>query len=617
MKKTLLFLAFVLCLSLSGQDKKITFAVLSDTHLGSFDYAIKDLNEAIADINQNPDIDLVIVSGDITEFGTDSEIMGTKNVLSTLSKKYLFVPGNHDTNWSESGCTTFNKVMGGSQFKYSLNGVIFIGISSGPFMRMGPCQAPREDIEWLEKNLKDIPNDTPIVFVCHSPLTLDAIANADQIIDLLKTKNIQFVISGHYHQNKVTAYEGIPAAICRSSLRRKDPCGGYTIATMEKGKMTLRERRPCEDSIRQPWGSVALKKYDPALDTIHPARQDYTADNSKTSRATLLWNIQDHSDIASGAIQEGKTVFFTNTVGELRAVSATDGASLWTFATGDKIFSEPTYANGKIYITSADGSIYCINAKNGKKIWQYTTDYPVLSTALVVGNVVYIGGGKGRFYALDAKKGSLIWAHAGIKGYMESRPTVCGNVVAIGSWASEFNAMDIKTGQSVWKHAPGLSRYFSPGACWATSYQNRIYVQSSDKKLYCYDAPTGNILWATEEPNGRESLGSEPDGSVLYVKSTKDYVIAIDASSPQYKELWRSNVGFGAEYGPTRITTNDKYAFACTGNGKVYCLDKKTGAVMWYHRFSSSLITSAFPVGQNALIVTTMGGGVFYMQIPQ
>ncbi|MDD4819840.1 MAG: metallophosphoesterase [Flavobacteriales bacterium] len=78
MKKTLLFLAFILCLSLSGQDKKITFAVLSDTHLGSFDYAIKDLNEAIADINQNPDIDLVIVSGDITEFGTDSEILGTK-----------------------------------------------------------------------------------------------------------------------------------------------------------------------------------------------------------------------------------------------------------------------------------------------------------------------------------------------------------------------------------------------------------------------------------------------------------------------------------------------------------------------------------------------------------
>ncbi|MDD4819841.1 MAG: PQQ-binding-like beta-propeller repeat protein [Flavobacteriales bacterium] len=381
--------------------------------------------------------------------------------------------------------------------------------------------------------------------------------------------------------------------------------------------MTLRERRPCEDTIRAPWGEVALKDYNSATDTIHPARQDYTADNAKTSKASVLWHIQDHSDIASGAIQNGKTVFFTNTVGELRAVSAVDGHALWTFSTGDKIFSEPTYSKGKVYISSADGSIYCIDSKKGSKIWQFKTDYPILSTPLVVNDVVYVGGGKGRFYALDAKKGSLIWAHSGIKGYMESRPVVTEGVVAIGSWASEFNAMDTKTGKNLWKHAPGLSRYFSPGACWTTGYKDRIYVHSSDKKLYCYNAHSGQIIWESKEPNGRESLGVEPDGSILYVKSTKDYVIAIDATSPEYKELWRANVGFGAEFGPTRITVNGKYAFVSTGNGKVYCLDKKTGSTMWMHRFSSSLITSAYPVGEKALIVTTMGGGVFYMQIPQ
>ena len=45
MKKYLFVLFAVLtALSLSAQQKKICFAVLSDTHLGSYAYALDDLN---------------------------------------------------------------------------------------------------------------------------------------------------------------------------------------------------------------------------------------------------------------------------------------------------------------------------------------------------------------------------------------------------------------------------------------------------------------------------------------------------------------------------------------------------------------------------------------------
>ena len=46
MKKLFTFWALAMCLSLWAQDKKITFAVLSDTHLGSFAYALDDLEKA-------------------------------------------------------------------------------------------------------------------------------------------------------------------------------------------------------------------------------------------------------------------------------------------------------------------------------------------------------------------------------------------------------------------------------------------------------------------------------------------------------------------------------------------------------------------------------------------
>ena len=617
MKKSFLLLATILfSLSILGQEKqdKIEFAVLSDTHLGSFAYALDDLNDAIDDINRNPDIEFVIVSGDITEFGTDSEIEGTRDVLARLTKKYLFVPGNHDTNWSESGCTTFNKIMGGSQFRYMHDGVLFLGISSGPYMRMGPCQAPREDIEWLKKNLEMTDPDTPVVFVVHSPLTEAAIANFDEIIDLLKTRNIQYVISGHYHVNQAVNYEGIPGVIVRSNLRRQDPCGGYTVVTMENGKVSFAERRPCEDTIRAPWASYTLKKYDPARDTVRPSRRDYTAENREFSKAEVKWMFQDVSDIASGTAYDKGTVYFTNTIGQVKALNAKNGQLLWTFQTGEKIFSEPTWYKGKIYVSSADGGIYCINAKNGKEIWHYATDYPVLSTPLVTDDgYVYVGGAKGKFYALDAKTGAERWVYTGINGYTEAKPAVWEGLVFIGSWGAEFYALDRFTGKLAWKYAPGKNRYASPGACWPVAHDGKVFVHSADMFLYCFDALTGEILWATKDAGGRESIGLSRDGKTLYVKSVKDNVVAIDAESAGYRTVWTTDCGFGGEYGPTRVTSTDRCVFAATATGKVYCLDKESGKVLWYHRFSSTLITSAHPIGDHELIVTTMDGKVFLM----
>lgn len=61
--------------------KGFTFAVLADTHQGSFDYAKKDLINSINDINNNPNIQLVVIAGDITEFGTDNEILQSRERL--------------------------------------------------------------------------------------------------------------------------------------------------------------------------------------------------------------------------------------------------------------------------------------------------------------------------------------------------------------------------------------------------------------------------------------------------------------------------------------------------------------------------------------------------------
>lgn len=75
----------------------------------------------------NPAVDFTILSGDVTEFGDTKEFLLLQEILEGFRKPYLLLPGNHDVNWSENGCTMFNKIFQASHFCYDWQGVRFIG----------------------------------------------------------------------------------------------------------------------------------------------------------------------------------------------------------------------------------------------------------------------------------------------------------------------------------------------------------------------------------------------------------------------------------------------------------------------------------------------------------
>ena len=114
MKSYLSVLVFILacCISAKAQIKPFRFAFISDTHIGSPNgSAEEDLRRTVVDINNMNDIAFVVITGDITELGTDEELKHAKQILDQLKVPWYIIPGNHDTGWSESGGRTRPKVL--------------------------------------------------------------------------------------------------------------------------------------------------------------------------------------------------------------------------------------------------------------------------------------------------------------------------------------------------------------------------------------------------------------------------------------------------------------------------------------------------------------------------
>ena len=143
MRKQTIMLAMIILMipALAQNEGTFQFALVSDTHIGG-DSADVDLRRTVKDINDNDSLAFVIISGDLTEFGSDLELLLAKKILDGLNKPRYIIPGNHDTKWSESGAESFRRVTGSEAFAFLHNGYLFIGTNSGPNMRMGPGRSP-------------------------------------------------------------------------------------------------------------------------------------------------------------------------------------------------------------------------------------------------------------------------------------------------------------------------------------------------------------------------------------------------------------------------------------------------------------------------------------------
>lgn len=258
----------------ASAQRNFQFAHISDTHIGGAPTALTDLRNTVRDINANPDLKFVIITGDITEFGADTELRQAKTILDSLNKPWYIIPGNHDGNWSESGANSFRTVFGAETTIFEYGGLLFAGTACGPNMRMGPGQVPHEDIVWLDSALKHLPSpNIPIVYLNHYPQD-SAQNNWYEAMDLLKQHNLQLILCGHWHRNKRLEAEGVPEFVGRSNLRARDTIGGYNIVTILGDSVKYQEKKPGL-AVGPIWATALLYDHHFKQDTTHYYRPSF------------------------------------------------------------------------------------------------------------------------------------------------------------------------------------------------------------------------------------------------------------------------------------------------------------------------------------------------------
>lgn len=602
----------LLSFTVRAQQGTFRFAQLTDIHLSPNNpNPTEDLLRSIAQINAIDSLDFVLVTGDLTEEGDRATMEKVKSCLDLLKVKYYVALGNHETKWSDSGCTAFGEIFGGERFDFEHKGFLFLGFNSGPLMRMAYGHVVPQDIRWMTERMSQYNTgnprkNNPVILVTHYPMTEGDVDNWYEVTDAVRPYNIRLFIGGHYHRNRDLRYDGIPGILMRSNLRDKDEKPGYGIYEITKDSILVYTQRIGEP--KKKWAAFSLTESYYDRNGKADKYPDFSV-NKEYAQVKEQWLVQTGAGIYCSPAVEKDKVFVGDDMGYLTAYALKNGKKLWSFQSGKRIVGTPAVSEGIVVFGSADCKIYGLNAQNGNLLWTVKAAAPVLGAVTIDNGIAYIGASDHTFRAVNIHTGDVKWNFAGVKGYIETKPLVTDNKVIFGAWDNTLYALDKADGKELWKWTGGLTRmHFSPAAVWPVASDGKVFITDPQRAMTAIDLKTGNTVWRTFQSMVRETIGLSEDGERIYSKTMNDSIVCYSAKGDQPHELWASNVGFGYEHAPSMQVEKEGIVFGSTKEGLIFALEAKTGKVLWKHKIGNSLISTVVPLGNNRVLFTATGG---------
>ena len=609
MRRTIiLFMACLLSLGMQAQSV-FRFAQLTDLHLSPNNpNPTEDLLRSVAQINATDNIDFVLVTGDITEEGDRVSMEKVKSCLDLLKVKYYVALGNHETKWSDSGCTAFGEIFGSERFEFEHKGFLFLGFNSGPLMRMAYGHVVPQDIRWMTERMEQVGKDKPVMLVTHYPMKDGDVDNWYEVTDAVRPYNIRLFIGGHYHANRNERYDGIPGILMRSNLRDKDGKQGYGIYEVTSDSIKVFTQRIGEPAKQ--WASFSLTEQYYDRQGKAEKYPDFSV-NQEYSKAKEQWVVQTGVGIYCSPAVEKDKVFVGDDLGCLTAYALKNGKKLWSFASGKRIVGTPAVSEGIVVFGSADRNIYALNAADGSLRWKVEAAEPVLGAVTIHEGIAYVGASDKTFRAIDIQTGKVVWSYEQVKGYIETKPLVVDDKVIFSAWDNTLYALEKATGKEIWKWTGGLTRmHFSPAAVWPVASNGKVFIADPQRAMTAVNLQNGETVWRTFRSQVRETIGLSEDGERVYSKTMNDSIVCYSTLTDTPEQVWASNVGFGYEHAPSMPLEKDGVVYGSTKEGLLFALEAKTGKIIWKHKIGNSLINTVLPLNGREVLFTATSGEV-------
>lgn len=603
----------------------LCFALVSDTHISAVQPGSAERLAQVYGAIARLAPDLVLHCGDITDTGLPTEYRLYRQVVpAALSGLIRHVPGNHDVRWDATAKARYQAQFGATPSSFAAGGVHFAGLDPTQALQE-PGHYGRGGLRWLERVLRGLAEDTPVLLFQHFPIGAGhyEIDDQDALLDLLAGYDVRGIFAGHIHREEVTRFNDLTqvtlAPVIGSPVfywAEKVP-GRYGAPVLVVSRVTVGADGP---QAALPVATVPLSRCRP--------RSRYRVIMGVASGGRLPVTVQAESATQVHSVS-ASTYPHVLAGGDWRELGAGGpgsggaGAGRWSGT-----LPVPRLLPGahrlQLRLLAADGSWqekhipFTVpgGAADPVPAWRLRLTGSVQAGIAVVGPVIVAASTGGEVAAVRVPPGPgerrMPWLWRARLGPVYRRPGVdaAGRMLFVPSADRHLYALDAATGQTSWRFRAGAPVLSAPVVAQADGDQYVVF--SAGHQLFIVHAATGELAWSVTN-RGFSAGQAACDGRLVFTSAADGYARAHDLLTG--RQAWAVAMVSGDQHRVAlysgwddAVAVDAGVVIVATVSGSL-ALDAATGAVRWKFP-GATMYPPAVVLGDGTALLTNEQGTI-------
>jgi len=603
----------------------LRFALISDTHVSvSRPESAERLAQVYGAIARLAP-DLVLHCGDITDTGLPGEYRLYRQVLpAELSGRVRHVPGNHDVRWDATAKGRYHTQLGPAPSSFDAGGVHFIGLD--------PTQALQEPghygpggLRWLERDLRGLASQTPVLLFQHFPVGVGHYDLDDQaaLLDLLAGYDVRGVFAGHIHREEVTRFNELTQVTLEAVVDSPVFYWAEKVADRD-GAPLLALSRVTVAAAGTP-ASVLVATV--PLSRCHPrSRYRVIIGVAAGGRLPVTVLTEPATQVRGVSASTYPHVLAGGDWHDLGAGPGGPDAGRWSGT-----LPVPRLVPGahrlQLRLLAEDGSWqekhipFRVTGGNADPVpaWRLRVTGSVQAGIAVAGPgagpVIVAASTAGEVAAVRVPPGPgerISWLWRARLGPVYRRPGVdaAGRTLFVPSADRHLYALDAATGRTIWRFDAGAPVLSAPAV--ARAGGDEYVMVSAGHQLLAVHAATGELAWSVTN-RGFSAGRAACDGRLVYTSAADGYARAHDALTG--RQAWSFPMVSGNQH---RVALYSGWDCAVAlGHGAVIvatvsgslALEADTGALRWKFP-GSTMYPAAVVLGDGTALLTDEQGTI-------
>ncbi len=600
MKKIIILFLLIYNINIA---QKISFAVISSPKIDKKGNTVQ-LDSTISKLNQNKNIDFVIISGNLTDSGSEKEFLILKSSLNKLEKPYYLLHSNNDVLDANGWIYYMENFDDKIYLRYGNK--IFIGLSS-----LIPLTTIKhytvENINWLNETLDTLNLSDEIYFL--SPLQIDnEVDNWKNIIKTLTKRNLKLLININSRTTELRNLFGYSVLDWHPDQNSK--ILDYITIEITNNSIKI---------FNQDKKIVAL------IDkTIELPKDKIESDSIGTYASNILLNTSLNTTMLTSCIFWNNRIYTSDYLGLITCIDTT-GKILWEYDCNGNILGKPFISDRILTAATFQGDLITLSAVSGEQIQSIGFDDFITTDLLAIDysgekelmipklteskTAIVFGTSSGKIYCYDLETLQEYWVNDYCKDMITSKLIYIDNKIFYTSRDGYLYCVDARNGITIWrwKEKPTISLSYSN----ILSDGKRIFVVSIDGTLYAINLLLGKLDWKIENSQIFQNIGLSNNKKFVYALNLGKEFLIITSDKGKLERIIKTDIGLINSFSPSQEI--DDRIFICN-DGMIYYLDTKNNFTKCLYT-GKSYIHPIEKISQNKFLLSNIDGTIIIFKL--